>query len=43
MGGGRNLAVNIAFGGEGGKDMWIVGRGGVWVVKGVREELTREW
>ncbi|PLB54732.1 hypothetical protein P170DRAFT_442771 [Aspergillus steynii IBT 23096] len=40
MGGGENLAVSLAFGEN---EIWIVGRGGVWRVKGVRERLAREW
>lgn len=39
-GGGSNVAVNIAF-----EDhvMWIVGKGGVWKVSGIKEMLTRTW
>jgi len=40
LGGGKNRAVNLAFGKH---EMWIVGAGGVWHVKGVRDELTRAW
>lgn len=39
-GGGSYLAVNIAF-----EDhvMWIVGKGGVWKVSGIKELLSRTW
>ncbi|KAH7370458.1 hypothetical protein BKA65DRAFT_532092 [Rhexocercosporidium sp. MPI-PUGE-AT-0058] len=37
----RHLAVNLAFGREG--ELWVVGRGGVWSVTGIREELRSEW
>ncbi|KAL2867475.1 SMP-30/gluconolactonase/LRE family protein [Aspergillus lucknowensis] len=40
VGGGENLAVSLAFGQN---ELWIVGRGGVWHVKGIRERLDREW
>ncbi|KAL3455241.1 hypothetical protein BJX64DRAFT_295240 [Aspergillus heterothallicus] len=40
VGGGENLAVSLAFGKN---EFWIVGRGGVWHVKGVRERLDRDW
>ncbi|KAH8428441.1 SMP-30/gluconolactonase/LRE family protein [Aspergillus melleus] len=40
VGGGDNLAVSLAFGEN---ELWIVGRGGVWHVKGVRERLARGW
>lgn len=39
-GGGRYLAVNIAFEDH---TMWIVGKGGVWKVSGIKELLTRKW
>lgn len=39
-GGGQNLAVSLSFGEH---EMWIVGRGGVWHVKGVKAKLRREW
>ncbi|KAF6810630.1 lactonohydrolase [Colletotrichum sojae] len=40
VGGGDNLAVNLAFGEH---EFWIVGRGGVWHVSGVEERLDRDW
>lgn len=40
VGGGQNGAVNVAFGTH---EMWIVGRGGVWHVYGIKEELARDW
>lgn len=40
VGGGENLAVNVAFGKH---EMWIVGRGGVWHVSGIKERLDRKW
>lgn len=40
VGGGENLAVTIAFGKH---ELWIVGRGGVWHVSGVKDRLDREW
>jgi gluconolactonase len=40
VGGGENLAVSLSFGRN---ELWIVGRGGVWHVKGVRERLDRDW
>ncbi|KAI4601662.1 hypothetical protein KJ359_011793 [Pestalotiopsis sp. 9143b] len=40
MGGGENLAVNLAFGEH---ELWIVGRGGVWHVSGIQERLDRTW
>ncbi|KAF2193954.1 calcium-dependent phosphotriesterase [Zopfia rhizophila CBS 207.26] len=40
VGGGENLAVSVAFGVH---ELWIVGRGGVWHVDGVKERLDREW
>ncbi|TDZ20072.1 hypothetical protein Cob_v007148 [Colletotrichum orbiculare MAFF 240422] len=40
VGGGENLAVNVAFGEH---ELWIVGRGGVWHVSGVAERLDRDW
>ena len=40
VGGGSNVAVNIAFGEH---EMWIVGKGGVWHVRGINERLDREW
>ncbi|KAL0944813.1 lactonohydrolase [Colletotrichum truncatum] len=40
VGGGENLAVNLAFGEH---EMWIVGKGGVWHVNNVAERLDRDW
>ncbi|KAL4909502.1 hypothetical protein BDW74DRAFT_174704 [Aspergillus multicolor] len=40
VGGGQNLAVSVAFGRN---ELWIVGRGGVWHVRGVRDRLDRFW
>ncbi|KAE8146982.1 hypothetical protein BDV25DRAFT_42954 [Aspergillus avenaceus] len=40
VGGGKNVAVNIAFGEH---ELWVVGQGGVWHVKGIRDRLDREW
>ncbi|CEL09722.1 hypothetical protein ASPCAL12853 [Aspergillus calidoustus] len=40
VGGGENLAVSLSFGRN---ELWIVGRGGVWHVKGIRERLDRDW
>lgn len=40
VGGGDNLAVSLAFGKN---ELWIVGRGGVWHVRGVKDRLDREW
>ncbi|KAJ4299218.1 hypothetical protein N0V90_004462 [Kalmusia sp. IMI 367209] len=40
VGGGDNLAVSVTFGSN---ELWIVGRGGVWHVRGVAEALAREW
>ncbi|KAF2011514.1 calcium-dependent phosphotriesterase [Aaosphaeria arxii CBS 175.79] len=40
VGGGENVAVSVAFGKN---ELWIVGRGGVWHVNGVKEELARDW
>ncbi|KAL4877117.1 hypothetical protein BJY04DRAFT_230926 [Aspergillus karnatakaensis] len=40
VGGGSNGAVSLAFGRN---ELWIVGRGGVWHVGGVRERLDRGW
>ncbi|KAL4734486.1 hypothetical protein BDV11DRAFT_212738 [Aspergillus similis] len=40
VGGGENLAVSLAFGPN---ELWIVGRGGVWHVKGIRDRLDRKW
>lgn len=40
VGGGKNLAVSVAFGEH---EMWIVGRGGVWHINNVREPLARDW
>ncbi|KAF2102264.1 hypothetical protein NA57DRAFT_64799 [Rhizodiscina lignyota] len=40
VGGGLNVAVNVAFGKH---EMWIVGKGGVWHVKGIKERLDRTW
>lgn len=40
VGGGENLAVNLAFGEH---ELWIVGRGGVWHVSGIQERLDRTW
>ncbi|KAL3470354.1 hypothetical protein BJX99DRAFT_264285 [Aspergillus californicus] len=40
VGGGKNVAVNVAFGVN---EMWIVGKGGVWHVKDVKARLARDW
>ena len=40
LGGGLNVAVNVAFGKH---EMWIVGKGGVWHVDGIKERLDRSW
>ncbi|KAF4546813.1 Six-bladed beta-propeller TolB-like protein [Lasiodiplodia theobromae] len=40
VGGGANLAVSMTLGEH---ELWIVGRGGVWHVKGIKETLAREW
>lgn len=40
VGGGANLAVAVALGEH---ELWVVGRGGVWYVEGVRERLGRDW
>ena len=40
VGGGENLAVTVAFGEH---ELWIVGRGGVWHVSGIKERLDRTW
>lgn len=40
VGGGQNLAVGITFWEH---EMWVVGKGGVWHVSNVKEELGREW
>lgn len=40
VGGGLNVAVNMAFGEH---EMWIVGKGGVWHVQGIKERLDRPW
>lgn len=40
VGGGENLAVSTTFGKN---ELWIVGRGGVWHVKNIRERLDRDW
>ncbi|GAB1193398.1 hypothetical protein APSETT444_002614 [Aspergillus pseudonomiae] len=40
VGGGENGAVSVAFGEH---ELWIVGKGGVWHVKGIQEQLAREW
>jgi len=40
IGGGGNLAVNIAFEDH---TLWIVGKGGVWRVSNIREQLARDW
>jgi hypothetical protein len=40
VGGGENLAVSMSFGKH---ELWIVGRGGVWHVSAVKEELARDW
>lgn len=40
VGGGQNKAVNLAFGEH---ELWIVGRGGVWHVSGIKERLDRAW
>ncbi|KAG7055968.1 AkeP protein [Colletotrichum scovillei] len=40
VGGGSNLAVNMAFGEH---ELWIVGRGGVWHVSDIAERLDRDW
>ncbi|KAL4896425.1 hypothetical protein BDV59DRAFT_198806 [Aspergillus ambiguus] len=40
VGGGENLAVSLAFGEH---ELWIVGKGGVWHVKGIQDRLDREW
>ncbi|KAI7366816.1 hypothetical protein KC354_g3871 [Hortaea werneckii] len=39
-GGGENQAVNIALDDH---TLWIVGKGGVWKVSGIRECLSRDW
>jgi hypothetical protein len=40
VGGGEAVAVSVAFGEN---ELWIVGRGGVWRVSNVKEELARDW
>ncbi|KAK4890174.1 hypothetical protein LTR27_011056 [Elasticomyces elasticus] len=40
VGGGGNDPVNIAFGEH---EMWIIGKGGVWHVKNIRERLDKRW
>ncbi|KAL4799539.1 hypothetical protein BDV19DRAFT_400776 [Aspergillus venezuelensis] len=40
VGGGEALAVSVAFGEH---KMWILGRGGVWHVKGIWDRLDRNW
>lgn len=40
VGGGENLAVSVTFGKN---ELWIVGRGGVWFVNNIAEELARDW
>lgn len=40
VGGGENGAVSVAFGEH---ELWVVGKGGVWHVKGIQERLAREW
>ncbi|KAM0545396.1 hypothetical protein ACHAPJ_011380 [Fusarium lateritium] len=40
VGGGDNLAVSVAFGEH---ELWLVGRGGVWHVSGIRDRLDRWW
>ncbi|KAB8234191.1 SMP-30/gluconolactonase/LRE family protein [Aspergillus alliaceus] len=40
VGGGDNVAVSLAFGEH---ELRIVGKGGVWHVKGLKERLAREW
>lgn len=34
-------AVNTAFCDM--KELWVVGRGGIWRITGIKEELRREW
>ncbi|KAH7053370.1 hypothetical protein B0J12DRAFT_571139 [Macrophomina phaseolina] len=40
VGGGGNLAVAVGLGEH---ELWVVGRGGVWHVDGVKEKLRRDW
>lgn len=40
VGGGENLAVSVTFGKN---ELWIIGRGGVWHVKNIRDRLDRDW
>lgn len=40
VGGGGNDPVNIVLGEH---EMWIVGKGGVWEVSGIRERLSKGW
>lgn len=40
VGGGENLAVSVTFGKN---ELWVVGRGGVWHVKNIRDRLDRDW
>ncbi|KAK8028458.1 Six-bladed beta-propeller TolB-like protein [Apiospora marii] len=40
VGGGGKDPVNLVFGEH---ELWIVGKGGVWHVKNVREKLARDW
>lgn len=40
VGGGGKEPVNLVFGEH---ELWIVGKGGVWHVKNIREKLARDW
>lgn len=40
VGGSSNLAINVAFEDH---TLWIVGKGGVWRVSNIREQLARDW
>ncbi|KAF4982150.1 hypothetical protein FZEAL_2173 [Fusarium zealandicum] len=40
VGGGENVAVSMAFDKH---QLWIVGRGGVWHVSGIKDRLDRPW
>ena len=40
IGGGNNLAVTVAFGD---RELFIIGKGGVWVVRGLKQGLRRDW
>ncbi|KAL5364229.1 hypothetical protein BJX96DRAFT_187649 [Aspergillus floccosus] len=40
VGGEETIAVNVAFAEH---EMWIVGKGGVWHVKGIQDRLDRGW